>query len=732
MFSQNGSQPSGESKMNQRQTEPVRFGQFSVDLHTHEVRKDSTKLRLVGQPFAILAELLQRPGELVTREELRERLWPGDTFIDFDHGLNAAVNKLREALCDSADDPRYIETLPRRGYRFIGQIEAQTAPPATRSDASPPTAPIPQQASFANVPVLPLTSARPRSVLRWAAIFTAFLIVGLAVFSSVSSRRKMLAAVPLPARITEFTQPDVSAGEPAFSADGQYLAYYRDGGISGSSGIFVQTVGTAASRQLTSSERDCCAAWSPDGRTLAFARYSSNTEIGLFLVPAEGGAERRLEIPGAAPKMGRIDWSPDGKTIAYSGGTGLSLFALQDSSARQLTAPPPLTQDWGPSFSPDGKFILFARSSEMGFPEQILRISVAGGEPTLISTEVARLRGSPRWSADGRSVIFASDRGGKPALWRVSTESKEAAVQFNDGGSHPTISRQGQRMAYQRETRSLTVWEMSLAEGGKSEVRALVPLTSQTDQGPGPQYSRDGKKIAYMSDRGGTMEIWVSDRDGGNAKQLTAIGDAGTPRWSPDGQSIVFDASRRRGSGIYSVSVNGGAPHLLTPDDFENRCPSWSQDGKWIYFASSRTNKWQVWKVPSEGGAAIQVTAHGGHAPLESADGKYIYYAKTPHANPQIWQIAKNGGAEALVSPLVRPPSWASWTVVDHGILFAESPGEGAPVVNFFDTASHRIKTLGGLNVAPFWLTATRDGKSVAFDRPGWQESQIMLVENFR
>src|SRR6202043_54543 len=105
----------------------VRFGPFEVDLHTHELWKYGTRIRLVGQPFEILALLLSKPGELVTREELRGRLWPGDTFVDFNHGLNAAVNKLREVLSDSAESPRYIETLPRRGYRFIASVERLSA-----------------------------------------------------------------------------------------------------------------------------------------------------------------------------------------------------------------------------------------------------------------------------------------------------------------------------------------------------------------------------------------------------------------------------------------------------------------------------------------------------------------------------------------------------------------------------------------------------------------------------
>jgi Tol biopolymer transport system component/DNA-binding winged helix-turn-helix (wHTH) protein len=723
---------------------PVRFGPYWVDLHTHELRKDAIKLRLVGQPFEILAMLLARPGELVTREELRERLWPGDTFVDFDHGLNAAVNKLREALCDSADSPRYVETLPRRGYRFIGNIEgSRPAMTASREvggllEIAKLSPDLPAEFVGQSGETFPARSdARQSKIHAWRKSLPAALALcvslaggGLLLRTGVS-RGKVAEAVLQPPKISSFTSPTDSAGEPAFSADGSYIAFYRDGGKPGDSGIFVQQIGSDQSRQLTRNEKDCCAVWSPDGRSIAFSR-SENRESEIHVVQAGGGSERRLEVPGAAPKVGALDWSPDGKTIAFSGGASLSVLSLDNSVVRRLTTPPPLTQDWGPSFSRDGKQILFARSSEMGFQEEIMTIPAIGGELILIATEPAKLRGSPKWSADGHSVIFASDRGGKSALWRVSAETRAPAAQFNENGSWPAVSRMGDRLAYQRETQSLTIWQTELPAERKAEPRILVPLTSQTDQGPGPQFSPDGKKLAYMSDRSGTMEIWVSDRDGSNAFQLSAVGDAGTPRWSPDSESIVFDANRRRGAVIEVLSLRGGAPRILTQDESENRCPSWSRDGKWIYFASSRAGSWQVWKIPSAGGIPVQVTKLGGHAAFESADGKLIYYAKTPHANPEIWQVPSGGGHESLVSARVRPPTWASWAVVDDGILFAEPSGTGAPVLNLFDSKNHRVKTVGMLHIVPFWLAATHDGKAVAFDQPGWRQAQIMLMENFR
>jgi Tol biopolymer transport system component/DNA-binding winged helix-turn-helix (wHTH) protein len=721
--------------MNLREHQLLRFGPFTVDLHTHEFRKNSVRIRLVGQPFEILAELLRRPGELVTREQLRERLWPGDTFVDFDHGLNAAVNKLREALCDSADDPRYIETLPRRGYRFIGTLENQASSPAPSPAGANPGSPPEPAAAPAVVPAFvggsPATDPARRSSSVWIPAILFALFAAVFLFRNEWSAGRSSASPVPPPRIEPLTGPSEAAGYPAFSPDGKSVAYFRQGNRAEDSGIYVRAIGSEEPRQLLKSDWLCCTAWSPDGQFLAFVEYQNNLPS-FRIASVADGAIRRLEIPGPPPASGELDWSPDGKFIALNSGSGIALYSVRNSSLKLLTAPPPLTRDWGPAFSPDGESIVFSRSSDMGFPEQILKVSAAGGAPVLLSTEVSRLRGSPRWSADGRSIIFSSDRGGKPALWRVSAQNKDAAIQFNDNGSHPVISRQGNRLAYQRETRNLSVWQLNVSSDEKSATAVLIPITSQTDQGPGPQFSPDGAKIAYMSDRSGAMEIWVSDHDGVNSRQLTSVGNAGTPRWSPDGKFIVFDSDRRGASAIYVVGLDGGTTRLLTDDAFENRCPSWSRDGKWIYFASTRTNQWQVWKIPAQGGTPRQVTRLGGHAAMESADGKFLYYAKTPIANPQIWKVPAAGGPETLASPLIRPPSWASWTVIRGGILFAASSGKSAPVVNIFDTATHKVRTVGTLGIPPFWLTATMDGKTVAFDTPGMQESQIMLIENFR
>lgn len=755
--------------MNGARASRVKFGPFEADVHTHEIWKHGIKIKLVGQPFEILAILLAKPGELVTREELRELLWPSDTFVDFDHGLNAAVNKLREALSDSAEAPKYVETLPRRGYRFIAPVEQTARQNVPASLSTPPSSELPHEKPAELLPELvkvqptvPPSLAsqaeRPRRV--WRIYFAAALL--FIIVLAASGRLSWHAIHSLSVqnddapgqRIRQLTNFADETGEPAFSPDGNLVAFRRQSAKPGGSGIYTKSIETEEVTQLTNNAGDCCPAWAPDGKTIAFTRSSDNNGMGIFLVPASknketavtyngqnlaillAGKERRLDTLGISPKRGELAWSPDGKSIVFSAGTSIALISLEGSTVKRITEAPPLAEDWGPSFSPDGQKILFVRSPDSGIPEEIMSVSKSGSDVTRVTSQHSRILGAPQWSIDGKSVIFSSDFGSHPGLWRAPLDSTMVPVQINDSGWRPSVAKMGYRLAYQRITHSLNIWELELADPNRAsehkEQHILVPSTSETDQGPGPQISPDGRKLVFMSDRSGTMEIWMSDRDGSNPVQLTAVGSAGTPRWSPDSQSIVFDASDRSGTKIYKVKLGSGAPQLLTADEFENRCPSWSRDGRWIYFASTRSNRYEVWKIPSDGGKPVQVTKQGGHAALESSDGKTVYYAKTAYANPEIWQVPVEGGEERIVSPQLRPFMWATWAVVDRGILFAGPSGTGRPWISLYDPVRRTITRLGDVDTVPFWLGASPDAKTVVFDQPGLQQSQIMLMENFR
>jgi WD40-like Beta Propeller Repeat len=259
------------------------------------------RVKLQEQPLQVLAALLERPGEIITREELRGKLWPADTFVDFDHSLNAAIKRLRDALGESADAPVFIETLARRGYGFIGNVEIPSTTP----------------------------SAPPR---RWQWLLTARNLVlgGLTVCALALSFLYYDHSPGAKAGQPTITPAVTNVGEkytPSLSPDGQHLAFVWNGGAGPYFSLYVKIVGTEESLRLTKqSSIDFNPVWSPDGRYIAFCRILRG-ETGIYIIPATGGAERRVretlweeqEFYQVLADANRLSWSPDGKLLAFFG-----------------------------------------------------------------------------------------------------------------------------------------------------------------------------------------------------------------------------------------------------------------------------------------------------------------------------------------------------------------------------------------------------------------------------
>jgi Tol biopolymer transport system component len=291
---------------------------------------------------------------------------------------------------------------------------------------------------------------------------------------------------------------------------------------------------------------------------------------------------------------------------------------------------------------------------------------------------------------------------------------------------HPTISRRGFRLAFQQIRSASSILKIGTGENtGSTRV-----VTSNLGRNEGPSLSPNGKRLAFMSNRAGTMEIWISAADGSSPSQLTALDGAGTPRWSPDSKTIAFD-SRYNGRGaIFTVSGDGGEARPLVHRDSENLVPSFSMDGHWIYFGSDEGGQWQVWKVSSSGGPPMAVTTRGGFAAQEGSDG-YLYYTSSRYPNPEIWRMPIGGAGETEVSPKIVPRTWASWAIVPTGIYFVEDTLDAGSILSFYDFSKKEIRRLSRLDKAPFWLSATSDGSALFMDVANQEESSIMMLENF-
>ena len=537
---------------------------------------------------------------------------------------------------------------------------------------------------------------------------------------------------------------------PALSPDGTQVAFsWSDRGAFGNGDIYVQLIGAGTPLRLTTDSADNLSpAWSPDGHHIAFLRCLGS-EPGIFTVPALGGPERKLQAtccPDLAWEEGRgLDWSDDGTLLAFPAKTsadGFSIFLLsiETLEKRRLTFPPVEHQaDLGPVFSPDSRLVAFAREGGTTKPSLFV-VSVAGSEPRPLGIGDVWTGDCPSghtWTPDGISIVASWATGTWPtssgSLWRVPAKGDvpEQVGVGGDNASQPSLSCRGNRLAFVQTHIDTDTWEIGMS-GSPPKGHSPKRVISSSRRDDGPQLSPDGSKIAFESERSGVGEIWICDRDGTNALQLTRFG-AGTPRWSPDGRSLAFDSPKEGQYDIYVVGVAGGLPRRLTPEASWDAVPSWSGDGRWVYFGSNRTGSFQVWKVPADGGPAIQVTNKGGYAAFESPDGSRLYHAKFDA--PGIWTVPVNGGEEQPVHDLPPTGDWGYWDIGRRGLYFVNPEAKPRPAVELLDLVTRRVTRIAELERQPMQWTSgfsvARDERSILYSQVEQKDSDIMLVEGF-
>jgi len=440
----------------------------------------------------------------------------------------------------------------------------------------------------------------------------------------------------------------------------------------------------------------------------------------------------------------QIDWSPDDKYIvgpdklSEDGPYQILLTSLETLKDRQLTF---VTEkgfgDLSPQFSPDGQSVAFIRIVGNDLSTQdIYIVPVVGGEPRRLTFDNHHIQGLA-WTADGREIVFSSNRDGLSKLWRLNASGgTPEPVAISDVGTvAPAIARIGNRLAFSKKISDSNIYRISLDRSARSP-GASTMFASSTQPDGNPNFSSDGKKIAFVSERSGQHEIWSCNDDGSGLIKLTSLATfSGSPRWSPDGQQIAFDSLPKESGtrDIYVISSQGGAPRrLTTEDDYDDMIPSWSKDGQWIYFTSKRSGDWQVWKTPAFGGDPVQVTKQGGYMAFEASDGN-VYYAKSPTASG-IWTVPVNGGNEVPVLQSVAG-YWANWAVARDGIYYIEPETKKGAAIEYYNFTTRRITEvapLGKVALSWFGFAVSPDGQTALYTRTDHEGSDIMLVENFR
>ena len=634
---------------------------------------------------------------------------------------------------------RVLAKEPKDRYQTIQEVQEQLRQVAQAVGLTSSSVPyIPRKPQR-----LPWRLGRASSLIGLAVVT---LVIGGIVWSYFSRAPSKSPPLP-PMKIVPFTSFQGEEYMPSFSPDGNQIAFGwngEKGDKDQGSSIYVKQIGSEKPLRLTfDPANDFGPVWSPDGQRIAFNRFTD--ECAIFIVPSLVGAARKLLTLGPNMVLGGIPtlaWSPDGKFIAFTykdpkeEPSKIFLVSPDTSAKHALTSPSAENVgDFNPAFSPDAQSIAFVRkiSVESSDKSDIYIVPITGGEPRRLTFDNTSFAGLT-WSADGRDIIFSSSRAGASmSLWRIPASGGAAERVALDGLDFffPNISRHGNRLTYvQPASEDANIYRIELSD--TTSKNPPTKLIASTRLDGGPQFSPDGRRIAFHSDRSGPLEIWMCDSDGTNLVQLTSLNKrAGSPRWSPDGQQIAFDFYGEGKGDVYAISVEGGQPRPIVTDDSDDHWPSWSADGKWIYFASDRSGDHQVWKVPAQGGEAVQVTRQGGRIPCESPDGKYVYYIKNLGTRG-LWRVPVDGGEELRVLDSFKSEAAV---VVNDGIYFINPEGKDGAAMEFFDFATRkerRVAGLGKVSIIPFSIAVSPDRRQFLYSQNDQTGADIMLVENFR
>jgi len=689
-----------------------RFGAFEVDADAGEMRKGGIRIRIQEQPLRLLTALMERPGELITREELRSRLWPDDTFVDFEHGLNTAATRLRQALRDSAQTPRFIESVPRRGYRFIAPLDpmnweaAEVAPAAAVSAAAVNPAPGPAQWDVRT----PRTLSRARALL-WAVAGVFFASSLFLAWFSFRSRPRDLP------QISYLLPPPAGAGFGAFdttaiSPDGRLLAYTATN-LSGDTQLWIHSISDTLDRLLAGTEGAKFPFWSPDGRQIGFFANGK-----LMTIEASGGSPKTICVArsgrgGTWGGKGVIVFAPDEATslfqVSAAGGEARPITVLKTSSAE-------LSHRW-PFFLPGGDHFLYTMHSAIKERSGVYLGSVeSGGGQRLIEVESNAVYAS----SDGEEFILFVRRGtlmaqrfhrggmilgGEP--FRVAEGVGQA--QFVEP-VRANFSAAGNLLVYQsvRGADRLT-W---LGRDG-----ATVGTVGEPGQHLSVAASRREKAVAIdiLNPRTGTFDIWRIDTLNGAESRFTFDpGDHASPVWSPDGSRIAFASNAgRRGFDLYEKSISGagGEKLLLTSDRF--KIPTdWSPDGRYLLYweVEGEHGNRNVWVLPMTGAAKpwkLVDDASDDREAVFSPDGKWFAYSSDRSGRREVW-----------VQPFPPSPGTDRWMVSTAGGSIPQWSATGNEL--FYLAPDHRIMAVS-ITLAPVF-------------RAGFAQAlfQAKVVEDYR
>ena len=722
------------------------FVGFRLDVENRLLRCGNETVDLNLKEFEVLFFLVENAGRVVTKDILLDAVWK-DLFIE-EGTLTQNISRLRKKLAAASQNgDSVIETLPKRGYRFLPAVtaidrgntlvvEEQTIQHFRIEETLTVSGVEMQNEVGSNNTILALPGARRRvpSSLLVGLGSLAIVIIGLIGYLTYFRRSESK-----PIAITSITPFSGAIGRenmPAFSPDGKQVAFSWSGDDGDDLDIYVRLVGAVEPLRLTNTNFDeHYPVFSPDGSHIAFVR-DLKTHGEVILISALGGAERR--IASLFSGFASISLSSDGNTLAVvdtadsTSGKPYAIYLvdIQTGDRRRLTSPADFLGETTPRFSPDGKNVAFIRATG-DKDSDLFIVPATGGEPRQLTFDRSVIH-SLAWAPDGQHIFFASYRGGAQArIWRTSADGGEPEPVPISGKdiTNIAVSPDGKTVAFVDNARNTDIW--SVASDGSPPRRFAASVYNEND----PNVSSDGTRVVFTSNRTGRSAIWISASDGKNLRPLVDTpSGVGAPRFSPDGSQVAYQSITDDGnSDLFVVSTEGRSPRRITTDAARDVLPVWSSDGSSIYFTSNRNGEKQIWRISVSRGedSAVQITQGGAVQPISAPDGKTIFYIKESEIT-ELWHVPSAGGLEEKLPELAVGAFNGGWKVTLNGIYFLTRDADQGLKIRFFTFADKTIRDTAGTVLIPKNILGsidTADGKLFFYSLLDLNASSIMLAK---
>lgn len=735
------------------------FGPFRLDVAGRRLLRDGQPVPLTAKVFDILHLLVSKSGRLVEKDELMREVWP-DSYVE-ENNLTVNIAALRKALGCGRNGQQYIETVPKRGYRFIAHVTE--LPPESAQAALSSSAPVNERATNENldthaieagVAVAPTAQSPSRThtrIIALALVVLMLVLAGAGYGLYRTLRRAKSTRAFEKTKLTRLTTSGRVFGDAAISPDGKYVVYVLR--HNGQHSIWLEHVATGSEVEIVP-DADVFYSGpvvSRDGNHIYYLSCGPNADCALYKVAMLGGASYKLMDDVASP----VAFSPDGSQMAFvrrdetgdAESTVLMLANADGSNARPLarhTEHDAFSYKAAPSWSPDGKLIAcpMAVTDNAGSHMRVTGVAVADGTEKTLTPQNWRYIGQAAWLPDGSGLVLNgrdedSSRDAPTQLWRVAYPSGAADKVTNDLNGHNGVcltANADALVTVQTDTLS-SIW---LAQGDGASQTA-VQLPSQTGARrngyDGLSWTPDGR-IVYASDAGGNLNLWVMNADGTNPKKLTDDAFENiSPAVTPDGRYIVFQSDRAGGHSLWRMDIDGGNLKQLTPgpgDAWEQITP----DGKWVFYTAEMSGKNSLWRVSIDGGAPARLTELSSYVPAISPDGKMIAYLMDDPVskNVKIAMAPSEGGAPVKTFDAPPPPGggWRiRWTPDGNSIAYAarrngqnnlwSQPLDGGAAKQLTDFKTDSI----------FWFEWSLDGKQLALSR-GANSNDVVLINNLK